>query len=217
MSNSPTAMPPLVTDRLVIRPFISSDLDAIHAALLDYAPATREERAAWLLWSIDNAEQLAALFQPPYGDRAIVRRADDTVIGSCGLVPAMGPFGLLPSFADIPPARRAHNVPQVGLFYALAPDVRRQGYATETVRALIDYGFSAWNLDRIIAQTSYDNEASMAVMRRAGMRIERNPAPEPEWFQVVGIIDSLPGRPEADRDAAQPSSTSESSSDSASG
>ena len=56
-------------------------------------------------------------------------------------------------------------------------------------KALIDYGFRVWNLDRIIAQTSYDNGASMAVMRRAGMRIERNPNPEPEWFQVVGVID----------------------------
>jgi RimJ/RimL family protein N-acetyltransferase len=188
MSESPTAMPPLVTERLLIRPFAESDLHAIHAALLDYHPLTVEERRAWLRWSADNAFQLAALFQPPYGDRAIVRRDDDAVIGSCGLVPAMGPFGLLPSFADIPPERRARNVPQVGLFYALSPHTRGQGYATETARALIEYGFRAWNLDRIIAQTSYDNEASMAVMRRAGMSVERNPEPEPEWFQVVGVI-----------------------------
>jgi len=26
-------------------------------------------------------------------------------------------------------------------------------------------------------------------MRRLGMRIETNPYPEPEWFQVVGVID----------------------------
>lgn len=189
MSDSPTAMPPLVTDRLIIRPFLDSDLDAIHAAMLDYAPASIEHRRAWVHWSAENAEQLAELRQPPYGDRAIVRREDDAVIGSCGLVPAMGPFGVLPSFADIAPERRTRNIPQVGLFYALSPDVRRQGYATETAGALIDYGFRVWNLDRIIAQTSYDNGASMAVMRRAGMRIERNPNPEPEWFQVVGVID----------------------------
>lgn len=216
MSDSPTAMPPLVTDRLVIRPFVASDLDAIHAALLDYHPLTRDERAAWLHWSIENVEQLAMLYQPPYGDRAIARRQDDTVIGSCGLVPAMGPFGLLPSFAEIPAPRRAHNIPQVGLFYALAPEARGRGYATETAQALIDYSFSAWNLDRIIAQTTYDNDASMAVMRRVGMRVERNPEPGPEWFQVVGTIDSPSSRPEAGRDAGPPSLSGESSTDSAS-
>jgi RimJ/RimL family protein N-acetyltransferase len=189
MTDSPTAMPPLITERLQIRPFVASDLDAIHAALLDYHPMTREERAAWVRWSAENAEQLALLYQPPYGDRAIVRREDGAVIGSCGLVPAMGPFGVLPSFSDIPPHRRSRNIPQVGLFYALSAETRGRGYATETARALIEYGFSAWRLDRIIAQTTYDNEASMAVMRRVGMRVERNPEPEPEWFQVVGVID----------------------------
>jgi RimJ/RimL family protein N-acetyltransferase len=182
-------MPPLVTERLVIRPFIESDLNAIHAALADYHPLSLEERGAWLHWSIENVAQLAALYQPPYGDRAIVRREDDAVIGSCGLVPSMGPFGLLPSFAATSPARRSRYIPQVGLFYALSPETRGHGYATETARALIDYGFGAWNLDRVIAQTTFDNHASMAVMRRAGMRVEHNPEPEPEWFQVVGVID----------------------------
>jgi hypothetical protein len=26
-------------------------------------------------------------------------------------------------------------------------------------------------------------------MQRVGMRLERNPFPEPPWFQVVGVID----------------------------
>lgn len=204
MSDSLTAMPLLVTNRLLIRPFVEDDLDAVHAALSDYHPLSKDARAAWVRWSMANVEQLAALYQPPYGDRAIVRREDGAIIGACGLVPAMGPFGHLPSFSDIPPRRRHHFIPQVGLFYALAPGARGQGYATETARALIDYGFSAWNLDRIIAQTEYHNQASMAVMRRVGMRVEHNPEPEPEWFQVVGVIDSPPGPPEAGRDAAPP-------------
>jgi ribosomal-protein-alanine N-acetyltransferase len=189
MSDSPTAMPPLVTERLVIRPFIESDLDTIHAALNEYNPLSLEQRLAWLRWSGDSASQLAALRQPPYGDRAIVRRQDGAVIGACALVPAMGPFGLLPSFAYIPPERRTRYIPQVGLFWVLSPQSRGQGYATEAARALIDFGFRQFHLDRIIAQTSYDNQASMAVMRRLGMHIERNPEPEPEWFQVVGVID----------------------------
>jgi hypothetical protein len=26
------------------------------------------------------------------------------------------------------------------------------------------------------------------VMRKIGMRVERNPRPEPEWFQAVGVL-----------------------------
>ncbi|MGH2520966.1 MAG: GNAT family N-acetyltransferase, partial [Anaerolineales bacterium] len=64
------------------------------------------------------------------------------------------------------------------------------GYATEAARALIGYAFRELNLRRIVATTDYTNEASIAVMRRLGMRIEKNPYPEPEWFQVVGVLEN---------------------------
>src|SRR4051812_1559936 len=41
---------------------------------------------------------------------------------------------------------------------------------------------------RIVAATEHDNLASIGVMRRLGMRIERNPDPEPHWFQTVGVL-----------------------------
>ena len=43
---------------------------------------------------------------------------------------------------------------------------------------------------RIVATTEYDNRASMGVMRKLGMRLERNPFPDPPWFQVVGFLDN---------------------------
>jgi [ribosomal protein S5]-alanine N-acetyltransferase len=45
-------------------------------------------------------------------------------------------------------------------------------------------------LRRVVATTTYDNEASMGVMRKLGMRIERNPFPDPPWLQVVGILEN---------------------------
>jgi RimJ/RimL family protein N-acetyltransferase len=44
------------------------------------------------------------------------------------------------------------------------------------------------NLGRIIATTEYGNERSVAVMRKLGMTILRNPSREPEWFQIVGLL-----------------------------
>ena len=52
-----------------------------------------------------------------------------------------------------------------------------------------DYAFGQLNLRRIVATTTYDNAASMGVMRKLGMRIEKNPYEEPRWFQVVGILE----------------------------
>lgn len=148
-----------------------------------------------------NPEELAALYQPPYGDRALILRETDTLIGSVGLVPSLGPFGLLPGF-DVPPdaPRARQNVPEVGLYWSLAPAFRGQGYATEAARALIAYAFAALNLRRIVATTEHANAASIAVMRRLGMRVERNPYLEPAWFQTVGVLENHPEKPETEEE-----------------
>lgn len=192
-----TRMPSLETERLIIRPFALSDLDAIHRIIdLEQADAetgtagaqTREQRRTWLEWSVLNYDQLAWMYQPPYGDRAIVLRSSGELIGACGYVPAMGPFGLLPALRgseELASARRF--TPELGLYWQVALAHQRHGYASEAARALIDYAFTSMNLKRIIATTEHSNTASIGVMRKAGMQIETNPESEPPWFQVVGI------------------------------
>lgn len=190
-------MPSLTTDRLIIRPFRTSDLDAAHRLLdVELAEAdtgtagaqTREQRRAWLEWSVLNYQQLAYMHQPPLGDRAIELRASGELIGACGYNPALGPYALLPGFpATGSPADRFTL--EIGLYWAIAPAHQRQGYASEAARALIDYGLAHMQLARIVATTAHDNLASQAVMRKAGMRLARNPQAEPFWFQVVGVIE----------------------------
>jgi RimJ/RimL family protein N-acetyltransferase len=186
-------MPPLETERLLIRPFVLADLDTIHQILdLDLAGGqSRAERAGWLQWSALNYEALVKLMQPPLGDRAIVLKQSGQLIGACGLAPCLLPFELLPSFPPHPdnPAT-ARNSLEIGLYYALSPAQWGQGYATEAAIALINYAFKALNLKRIVATTTYDNAHSQRVMQRAGMRIERNPYSEPAWLQVVGVLDN---------------------------
>jgi RimJ/RimL family protein N-acetyltransferase len=77
---------------------------------------------------------------------------------------------------------------EVGLFYAVHPDHRSMGYATEATHALIEYGWSVLNLRRVVATTSYDNHPSIRVMEKCGMRICRNPFPDPEWLQIVAYV-----------------------------
>ena len=81
---------------------------------------------------------------------------------------------------------------EFGLYYAFSPASQGQGYATEAVRALIDFAFNVLRLRRIVATTTYENTRSIGVMRRVGMRIEQNPFAEPPWLQVVGSLDNQP-------------------------
>jgi RimJ/RimL family protein N-acetyltransferase len=172
-------IPVLTTERLAIRELAESDLPAVEHLL---GPG----RERWLHWTALSYGEYADLTQPPYGERAITLRDDGRLIGAIGLVPALGPFGLLPSWPDEPAGFR----PEVGLFYEIESAERRRGYAHEAATALVQHAFLELGLGRIVATTTYDNAASIGVMRKLGMRIERNPREEPGWFQVVGVLDA---------------------------
>jgi [ribosomal protein S5]-alanine N-acetyltransferase len=178
----------LETTRLLIRSFGTADLDA-YARLLATSfdppadPHTLRDRLAYY----ELGERvLAELHQPPYGDRAVVLKETRQLIGAVGFVPSLGPFGRLPFFGG---AAQAKFTPEVGLFWAVAAEHRRNGFATEAARALLRYAFDELSLRRVVATTEYDNTASAAVMRRIGMTIQHNPASTPRWFQIVGILE----------------------------
>jgi RimJ/RimL family protein N-acetyltransferase len=180
-------MPILETERLVIRPFIEADLEACHELLDREGGEGRslESRLHWLRWTIASYPELDALHQPPYGDRAIVRKGETRPIGACGLAPCILPMARF--IEPTAPASKEGYTPEVGLYYALSKSEQGQGYATETARTLADWALRNLKLARIIATTTYDNAPSQRVMERIGMRTARNPHPDPPWLQVVGI------------------------------
>ncbi len=190
-----TAMnvPVLETERLLVREFEPGDLEIVHDLLdVELGPEgalTREERHEWLTWTVLGYRQLAQLHQPPYGDRAIVLKETGRLIGACGYAPVLDAFGQIPSLRGDTPERPGLTSSEVGLYYALSPSQRGRGYATEAARALVDHAFVRLRLARIVATTTSANTASMGVMRRLGMRIERNPRPTPPWLRVVGVLD----------------------------
>jgi [ribosomal protein S5]-alanine N-acetyltransferase len=196
MTDSPTRMPPLVTDRLVIRQLEPADLaptyrllDLDEADLAGEPPPPIEHRRDWLQRSIAATELLASLTQPPYTDRAITLREGRALIGICGLNSTLLPSGRFAAMQalGVPPDPRPFYA-EVGLFWHLALGSRGQGFATEAGAALIDFAFTTMRLQRVVATTEYANTASQAVMRRLGMTIERNPQPDPHWLQIVATI-----------------------------
>ena len=192
----PLDLPTLETERLIVRPFVMDDLEACHRLYLEVGWADKnasdaknlERRRSWGEWTIRNYLELSRLTQPPYGDRVIELKNGGGFAGLVGLVPMLGPFAQLPCFGKI---EHSTFSAEVGLFWAVSPALQGRGIASEAARALIGYAFETLRLGRIMAGTEFANSASIAVMRRLGMRIERNPFPEPEWFQVVGILDSV--------------------------
>lgn len=180
----------LDTPRLNIRPLAMSDLDAIHTVLnACFGGSSLEERRAWLEWTVRNYTALAHLHQPPYGERGITLKESGELIGAIGVVPAFGPFQRLTAFRKKGEAEDSFNQPEFGLFWAIAPEHQRKGYASESAQAIIDMLFRDMGIRRVVATTEYENEGSQAVMRKLGMVVEQHPTPgEPFWFQVVGVL-----------------------------
>jgi RimJ/RimL family protein N-acetyltransferase len=191
----------LTTRRLHVRAFVEADLDAIHR-ILDQAfgdgskpndDAAREERRSWLRWSALSQRWLPALHQLPYGERAVVRTDSNELIGAMGLVPLLDRYEQIPGLR-IGPGDSGLCTPEVGLFWVIAPEQQRKGYATECGRALIDFAFEQLRLRRLLATTKRSNLASQAVMRKLGMSLFDNPERDPPWLEVVGLLDNPSAR-----------------------
>lgn len=173
-------MPVLSDEHLAVRPFVASD----HAAVAAIFGMDTSRADAWLAYNIANEQTLARLDQPPYGERAIVRRSDDVVLGAIGLVPCVDVYGQVGIGHN-----DGYTHAEVGMFWHVLPQYRRLGYATAAARLLLDYACTSLGLRRVIATTEYDNAASQAVMRHIGMELRTNPLQTPHWLQVVGVYE----------------------------
>ncbi len=189
--NNPVWMPVLETQRLTLRPFLLQDLPDVYRILdveTQQEPRTLAERETWLRWTIAGYTEYARLLQFPFGDRAVVLRQTGDLVGVAGFVPCVDAFNQIPSLKHSTQKIPAFTTAEVGLFWAVTPLFQRQGLASEAAAALIEFAFSRFDLERIVATTSFDNAASIGVMKRLGMQVERNPYEEPAWLQVVGIL-----------------------------
>jgi RimJ/RimL family protein N-acetyltransferase len=86
-----------------------------------------------------------------FGSYQVIRRADGNVIGDAGF---MGP----------PDATGA-----VSIGCAIIEDARGQGYATEALRALLEWARAQSGLTCVLADTTRSNLASQRLLERVGM------------------------------------------------
>jgi RimJ/RimL family protein N-acetyltransferase len=72
----------------------------------------------------------------------------------------------------------------VDLGFAFLPRFWGQGYAREAAAAVLDYGREVLELDRIVAITSPDNTASIRLLEKLGLRLEKS-------FEIDGMPTQL--------------------------
>ena len=65
------------------------------------------------------------------------------------------------------------SLPDVDIGFAFLPDYWSRGYAFESAAAVMDYGRETLRLRRIVAITSPDNDASIKLLEKIGLRFER--------------------------------------------
>jgi RimJ/RimL family protein N-acetyltransferase len=155
----PTVTAPIDTERLRLRPFAERDLDALANILarpdvmryLYEEPSTRDQVAVIL------RQRIGMNHLTHQGDNlmlAVEERATGTLIGSVNLIWLS----------------QEHAQGEIG--YSLHPDYQGKGYASEAVRAIMDYGFREIDLHRIVGPCDDRNEPAMRLLKRLGMRRE---------------------------------------------
>jgi RimJ/RimL family protein N-acetyltransferase len=152
---APSTIPILTTERLVLRPFTQSDLDAL-------APLHAEESFWWYplrrgMTTEETAgflERVIARYdEDGFGLEAVIERSTGDLIGWAGLA--------VPHFLP-------EVLPSVEVGWRLAPSARGRGLATEAGAAAVRYGFTDGGLSRIVSIYEPENVASGKVMERLG-------------------------------------------------
>jgi [ribosomal protein S5]-alanine N-acetyltransferase len=155
--NYPQTLAKLETPRLILRKLRLDDAED----MFEYAQ-DRELglQGLWLPYTLlqesidDLAEAVEGYAKGNLWDWAIEHRAERKMIGRLGL----HGYHKLDNRAD--------------LGYALNRAYWGQGYGTEAAQEVIDFGFGVLNLHRIGASVLADNNGSIKVLTKIGMRFE---------------------------------------------
>lgn len=148
----------LETDRLVLRK-LSAEHSGFILVLLndpswlrfigDRGVRTLEDARNYILdGPVDSYERVG------FGMYLTELKASGERIGICGLV-------------------KREALDDVDIGYALLPQFRGKGLAFEAASAVMTYGREVLGLGRVVAVTAPDNEASIRVLEKLGMRYER--------------------------------------------
>jgi RimJ/RimL family protein N-acetyltransferase len=173
---------PLETERLLLRPFAVSDLDALHAI------QSRPDVARYLYWEPRTRDEVRV---------ALEKKARGRSIGSVGdtlsLAVVLKATTELVGDSNLTWLSDEHRQGEIGFIFH--PDHHGRGYATEAARVLLRLAFEDLRLHRVIGRLEARNTASARVLEKLGMRREahlvENEFVKGEWQSelVYAILD----------------------------
>jgi RimJ/RimL family protein N-acetyltransferase len=150
---------PIRLDRVLLRPFLQSDLDAVADI------ESRPEVVRYLMWDVMDREAAQGLLERRLRQHRI--EAEDTALVLAITVP---PSDRLVGEVMLRLTSERHRQGEIG--WSLHPDAQGHGYATEAARELLRIGFEDLGLHRIAADADPRNTGSIRIMERLGMRHE---------------------------------------------
>ncbi|ASK64461.1 GNAT family N-acetyltransferase [Virgibacillus phasianinus] len=151
---------PIVSERLLFRPYNDNDFDFIMSLLSDPEVVrfigngkTRDKAEGidflnWIYRTYELGEDLGLL--------ALVNKENDTLIGHAGLVP-----------------QTIEGNQEIEIGYWISHKHWGKGYATESAKALLEYGNKYLDKQRFISLIQPDNLASQKVAKKIGMGLDR--------------------------------------------
>ena len=150
-------LPKLDTPRLQLRAIKKQDLSDI------YEYSSNPKTSQYLLWQPHKSEMetrehidivLSKYKSGEFNDWAIVYKNNGKMIGTCG-------------FTSID---EENNSVEIG--YVINPEYWGMGIATEAVTRILEFAFEVLEVNRVEAKFMFGNEASLAVMKKSGMKLE---------------------------------------------
>src|SRR5579859_367219 len=158
----------LTTERLLLREFEESDWRAVyayqkHPLYLRYTPWSNRTEMEVRVFVQTFLSWRAALPRSKF-QFAVILRSSGELIGNCGIRTTAGKSW------------------EADIGYEYDHRYWGQGYATESARALLAFGFGELNLHRIWAHCIAENTGSSHVMEKIGMRYEGR-FYEAEWMK----------------------------------
>jgi [ribosomal protein S5]-alanine N-acetyltransferase len=141
------------TERLILRPMVSGDVDAMLAIFTDplvmaafgLTSFSRQQMEQWVQRNLDHQEKFG------YGLFSVILKSSGNLIGDCGL-----------EQMEV----EGEKVAELG--YDFHSNFWHHGYATEAAAAVRDFGFNELNLTRLVSIIRVGNYPSKRVAERVG-------------------------------------------------
>ncbi len=107
---------------------------------------------------IDEAKQFLENYQDyklnGFGRWAVIEKSTNEFLGWCGL-------------------KYDQNLDETDIGFRFFEEYWNKGFATESAKACLDYGFETLNLKSIVGRAMSENRASIKVLEKIGLNFER--------------------------------------------